>query len=126
MSVMIIGGDDIGTIKTLLLDLGALKINHIAGRKNSDSFRELPCDTHCVIMLTNFINHNAMKSFKKQAKSRSIPLICVKKSIHSIESEYTKLREQLQPTKTPCFNCHQNDQCPTAQNERYSTIEYMI
>lgn len=126
MSVMIIGGDDIGTIKTLLLDLGAAKINHIAGRKNSDSFRELPCDTRCVIMLTNFINHNAMKAFKKQAKSRNIPLICVKKCIHSIESEYTKLCEQLQPAKNPCVSCHQNDQCPTAQNERYSTIEYMI
>jgi len=126
MSIMIIGGDDIGMIKSVLLDLGAAKVNHIAGRKNSDSFRELPCDTRCVIMLTNFINHNAMKAFKKQAKSRDIPLICVKKNIHSIASEYTKLCEQRQPTQNPCVTCNQNDQCLTAQNERYSTIEYMI
>jgi len=126
MSIMIIGGDDIQMVKSVLLDLGATKVNHIAGRKNSDSFRELPCDTRCVIMLTNFINHNAMKAFKKQAKSRDIPLICVKKCIHSIASEYTKLCEQLQPTQNPCVACHQNDQCKTAQELRNATIEYMI
>jgi hypothetical protein len=126
MSVMILGGDDISTIKTLLVRLGAAKINHIAGRKNSDSFRELPCDTLCVIMLIDYLNHNAMKSFKKQAKSRNIPLICVKKSINSIESEYTKLLDQLRPTQNPCVTCNQNDQCKTAQELRDATIEYMI
>lgn len=123
---MILGGDDISAIKTSLLRLGAAKINHIAGRRNSDSFREIPCDTLCIIMLIDYLNHNAMKSFKKQAKSRNIPLICVKKSLHSIESEYHKVLEQLKPSQSPCVTCNQNDLCQTAQALRDATIEYMI
>ncbi|MFV0481058.1 MAG: DUF2325 domain-containing protein [Campylobacteraceae bacterium] len=91
MSVLVIGADDILTIKNTLSPVGVEKFYHIDGRRNSDTKKEIPCDTHCVILLTNFINHNAMKVFKKQAKAKNIPLICSKKNVNCIFAEYCKL-----------------------------------
>ncbi len=91
MSILIIGGDRIEPIKAVLYELGATKIKHWDARRQSNDHKNLPMKTDCVVMLTNFLRHNTMIHFKKEAKKRSIPLVCAKRSESSVYSEYTKI-----------------------------------
>jgi len=92
MSILLIGGDKVSTIKTKLSDLGVKKINHWDARKKSSACKKaIPQDTQCVIMLTSYLNHNAMKHFKSEAKKKQIPLVCAKSSANCVYEEYIKV-----------------------------------
>ncbi len=92
MSVLIIGADEINPIKAVLNDLGAGKITHWDARKKSSIHRKvIPQDTDCIVLLTSFLNHNSMKYFKKMAKKKSIPLVCSKRSVSCVHTEYCKI-----------------------------------
>ncbi len=92
MSVLVIGADEITPIKAVLHDLGAQKITHWDARnENRVNKKNIPNDTRCVVMLTSFLNHNTMKKIKTQAKKRKIPLVCAKRSVSCVFSEYCKV-----------------------------------
>ena len=92
MSVLIIGGDKISSIKSVLLNLGVKKIDHWDGRKKSSACRKIiPQNTSCIIMLTSYLNHNTMKHFKTVSKKRNIPLVCSKSSVSCVYQEYVKI-----------------------------------
>lgn len=92
MSVLVIGADEITPIKAVLHDLGASKITHWDARnENRVNRKNIPLDTKCVVMLTSFLNHNTMKKIKTQAKKRKIPLVCAKRSVSCVFSEYCKV-----------------------------------
>lgn len=112
MSVVVVGGDEITAIKAVLYNLGAEKIYHFDGRKRSDVLRRLPVDTQCVVMITDFLNHNAMKVFRKQAKERDIPLICSKRSVSCIYAEYCRAF-QLYDKMGIDMNVALCDSCPS-------------
>lgn len=92
MSVLIIGADEITPIKALLGSLGAGKVVHWDARKKSSVNRKIiPQDTQCIVMLTSFLNHNTMKLFKGEAKKRNIPVVCARRSVSCVYSEYCKV-----------------------------------
>lgn len=92
MSVLVIGADEITPIKAVLKDLGASKILHWDARNENRVNRQtIPQDTSCVVLLTNFLNHNTMKTIKTQAKKRNIPLVCAKRSVSCVYCEYCKV-----------------------------------
>ncbi|MDR2789426.1 MAG: DUF2325 domain-containing protein [Campylobacteraceae bacterium] len=92
MSVLVIGADEITPIKAVLSNLGADEVVHWDARKKSSVNRKtIPCDTNCVVMLTSFLNHNTMKLFKSEAKKRNIPVVCAKRSVSCVYSEYCKV-----------------------------------
>lgn len=92
MSILVIGADEITPIKAVLHDLGAEKITHWDARnENRVNRKSIPHDTSCVVMLTSFLNHNTMKKIKTQAKKRKIPLVCAKRSVSCVFSEYCKV-----------------------------------
>ena len=92
MSVLVIGADEITPIKAVLHDLGAEKIEHWDARnENRVNRKPIPQDTECVVMLTSFLNHNTMKTIKSQAKKRNIPIVCAKRSVSCVFSEYCKV-----------------------------------
>lgn len=92
MSVLVIGADEITSIQAVLHDLGAKKITHWDARnENRVNKKSIPHDTKCVVMLTNFLNHNTMNKIKTQAKKRKIPLVCAKRSVSCVYSEYCKV-----------------------------------
>ena len=70
MSVLVIGADEITPIKAVLKDLGAEAIEHWDARNE---------------------NHNTMKTIKNQAKKRNIPIVCAKRSVSCVFSEYCKV-----------------------------------
>lgn len=92
MSVLVIGGDQIGSIVDMLKELGAETINHWDARKKSSAPRKkIPQNTDCIVMLTSFLNHNVMHKYKNLAKKQNIPFICTKRSISCVYDEYVKV-----------------------------------
>lgn len=91
MSVLIIGGDKISQVSSVLKTAGVDKVIHWDARKKSSACKKvIPHDTQCVIMLTSYLNHNAMKHFKSETKKRKLPLICSKHSSSCVYEEYVK------------------------------------
>ena len=91
MSVLVIGGDNIEPIKAVLNRLGADRIEHWDARKQNGLLKKgLPQNIDCLVMLINFLNHNVMYKFKKEAKKRGIPFVCAKRNEHSVFCEFCK------------------------------------
>jgi len=91
MSVLILGGDNINPIKAVLNALGASKIKHWDARKNSICKKSLPLNIDCLVILTNFLNHNTMYKFKKEAKKRNIPFVCANRNESSVHEKFSKM-----------------------------------
>ena len=92
MSILIIGGDQISQISSMLMNLGAKNINHWDARKKSSApKKKVPLDTDCIVMLTSFLNHNTMLKYKSEKKKRNIPFICAKRSTACVYDEYVKI-----------------------------------
>lgn len=107
MSVLIIGGDKIAKVSETLKSVGVQKITHWDARKKASACRKvIPEDTQCVIMLTSFLNHNAMKHFKSETKKRNLPLICSKHSSSCVYQEYVKMMGIKD-----CSQCYAIDGC---------------
>ena len=90
MSVLVIGGDKINSISSVLQNFSFDKIVHWDARNPSVVRREIPSDTQLIVMLTNFLNHNAMNKFKNEAKRKAIQFICAKRSASSVFCELCK------------------------------------
>lgn len=92
MSLMIVGADNLGSIRDNVKNLGFDKINHIPGRKKS-KFRNfnIPADTDFVLVMTDYINHAVMNKVKKAAKDKGISIVYARRSWSSI---YKKLKKR--------------------------------
>jgi hypothetical protein len=91
MSVLVIGGDQIVQIKSVLSNLGATDITHWDARNKSSVHRKkIPKRTDCVLLLTSFLNHNSMKYFKNESKRLNIPVVCAKRSVSAVYCEFCK------------------------------------
>jgi hypothetical protein len=107
MCALIIGGDKVTTLSNVLKELGVTKINHWDARNKSSACKKtIPQDTQCVVMLTSYLNHNAMKHFKSEAKKRDLPVICSKQSASCLYEEYVKIMGI-----TDCKDCYAKDNC---------------
>jgi hypothetical protein len=92
MHVLVVGADEIRPIKSVLETLGASGVTHWDARnENRVNRKSIPTDTGCVVLLTSFLNHNTMKKIKTDAKKRGIPLVCAKRSVSCVYSEYCKV-----------------------------------
>ncbi len=92
MSVLIIGGDDIISIKAVLNSLGVEKITHWNGRKNfGTKAKNIPIGTDYLLMMTDFINHNMMKKYKKLAKKGGVSIVCTRRSVSCVYGEFCKV-----------------------------------
>lgn len=92
MSILVIGGDKIEALKNTLQHLGATKITHWDARKKGVTKKVLPCDLDCVVMLTNYLNHNAMKHFKTSAKKASLQCIMAQHNAHAVKEAFLKVK----------------------------------
>ncbi|MFN3466510.1 MAG: DUF2325 domain-containing protein [Candidatus Brocadiales bacterium] len=88
MSVLIVGGDHLGSIPKELTRLGATRIVHLSGRNQSGFRNELPEGMDLIIVLCDYASHNITNKVKNVARSRSVPILFAKRSWSSI---YQKL-----------------------------------
>lgn len=92
MSLMIVGADNLGSIKKNVKNLGFEEITHLSGRKKS-KFRnfEIPVNTEFILIMTDYINHAVMKKVKRAAKDSNVKVIYARRSWASI---YKKLEKR--------------------------------
>jgi hypothetical protein len=105
MSVLVIGGDKITRLQSLLATLGATKTHHWDSRRNSTSHKQLPQHTDMIIMLTDFLKHNSMDHFKRQAKKSEIPFLCVKGMSGCSECQISQMIEGIKRNKGIHISC---------------------
>ena len=111
MSVLIIGGDQISQISSMLTEFGVKTINHWDARKKSSApKKKIPQDTNCILMITSFLNHNTMLKYKSEAKKKNIPFICTKRSISCVYDEYVKIMG-IKDCKSCYANCSGDSIC---------------
>lgn len=82
MNAMVVGADRLGNIPKALSSLGIRIHRHVTGRHSTHqrSIPSLPQGTDLLILLTDFLNHNAMKCYRGQAQAQGIPVIACKRS----------------------------------------------
>lgn len=83
-SLLIVGADHLGEIQDKLTSVGFNEILHINGRKGKMVKKEIPANISCILVLTDYVNHNLSTVIKKRAKSQSIPIYYAKRSWCSI------------------------------------------
>ena len=91
MSVLVIGGDRVECIKEALYARGVDNVTHWDMRKARDCSKMLPECAECVVMITDFLSHNAMNHFKREAKKTGIPIVCAKRGSASISCALEKI-----------------------------------
>jgi hypothetical protein len=83
-SLLIIGADHLGVISDKLSSAGFDEVLHINGRKVQMVKKDLPKKISCILILTDYVNHNLSSVIKKRAKNQSIPIYYAKRSWCSI------------------------------------------
>jgi hypothetical protein len=114
MSLLILGGDKITPIVKMLQDLGVEDIVHWTARnqKNgSKKQKKIPQKTDMVLMLTNFLNHNAMLHYRDEAKSRDLPIVYSTRNVECVKSEFIKTVANLNSDSIICKSCEKYTSC---------------
>ena len=72
LSAVVVGADRLGNIPDLLKGHNISITHHISGRDPSHQKKtlQLPSGTQLVILLTDFLGHNVMKTFRNAAARR--------------------------------------------------------
>lgn len=89
MKVLIIGGDNLGSILCKLQEKGFNNIEHISGRKSSDKkvsglLKVQKADL--VIVLVDYINHCVVKNTKEKLRNSNTKAIFSKRSWVQLEN----------------------------------------
>jgi len=114
MSILILGGDRIDPIREVLNSLGVEKIIHWTERgekRRRQKSKKLPSNISMIVLLTNFINHNSMKYYKKEAKAKGIPLIYSTRNVECVKSAFIQALNRLNKDSTICKECENYIKC---------------
>lgn len=115
MAVLILGGDKINPILNILYELGITSVTHWTGRnlKNgSKKAKQIPNKVDLVLMLTNFLNHNAMLHYKQEAKNKGVCVAYSTRNIDSVKCEVLKLiSNNVDLQQKICSNCSKRSNC---------------
>lgn len=95
MSVLIVGGDHLGSIPKELDKLGVNEIKHLTGRGGQKIRDGIPEAMDFIIVLYDFVNHNLAHKIKGFAENRGVPVVYAKRSWSSIYQKMKESRNQL-------------------------------
>ncbi|MBV6271436.1 DUF2325 domain-containing protein [Alcaligenaceae bacterium CGII-47] len=84
---LIVGADRLGNIPELLKGRNIAIRQHISGRDPAHQKKtpQLPSGTDLVILLTDFLGHNVMKTFRAAAQRSGIRVMACRRSVCSVE-----------------------------------------
>lgn len=82
MNAVVVGADRLGNIPQALATLGIQIERHVSGRASAHqrTVGALPRNTQLLILFTDFLSHNVMKSYRNQAQVQGIPVIACRRS----------------------------------------------
>jgi len=86
-NAVIVGADRLGNIPSLLRDHNISITHHISGRDPAHQKRtlHLPTGTEIVILLTDFLGHNVMKTFRQAAQRSGIQVVACRRSVCAVQ-----------------------------------------
>lgn len=84
---VIVGADRLGKIPQLLKEHNIRVSRHISGRDPAHQKKglQLPSGTEVLILLTDFLGHNVMRSFRAAAQKAGVPVVACKRSVSSLQ-----------------------------------------
>ncbi|WP_269495308.1 DUF2325 domain-containing protein [Castellaniella sp. S9] len=87
VSALVVGADRLGNIPDLLRDHNIAIRHHISGRDPAHQKKtpQLPSGTELVILLTDFLGHNVMKTFRTAAQRAGIRVMACRRSVCSVK-----------------------------------------
>lgn len=80
MTALIVGGDRLGNIPTVLNEKGIYDFVHWKGRKKGFRKKDFPENVDMVIVLYDFIEHNLVNIIKREARNKDVPCIFSKRA----------------------------------------------
>ncbi len=92
LSAVVVGADKLGNIPDLLKGHNISITHHISGRHPSHQKRtlQLPSGTQLVFLLTDFLGHNVMKTFRHAAERSCIRVVACRRSVCSMKQALTQ------------------------------------
>jgi len=114
MSMLILGGDKIDPIRKILAELGVVDIIHWTARNQKNGRKKdkvIPSKVNMVLMLTNFLNHNAMKHYRNEAKSKKLPIVYATRNVDCVKEAFIKTISELDKDSELCKQCEHFIQC---------------
>lgn len=109
MNAVVVGADRLGNIPDLLRDHSINIIHHISGRDPSHQRRalQLPSGTELVILLTDFLGHNVMKSFRQAAQRSGARVLACRRSVCAMQQtlEQCGFKPSSRSTDAGCAGC---------------------
>jgi hypothetical protein len=84
MAALVVGGDNIESLRQELLAQGIQRVTHWSGRKHVEKYNLIPRNIELVVVLVNYVNHSLSSRVKKEAKRLRLPVIYSRNSRHSL------------------------------------------
>lgn len=93
LNAVVVGADRLGNIPDLLSSHNIRITQHVSGRDPSHQRRGLllPSDTELVILLTDFLGHNVMKSFREAARRSGARVMACRRSVCAVQQALRQL-----------------------------------
>ena len=87
LSAVIVGADRLGNIPNLLRGHNIAITHHISGRDPAHQKKTLalPSGTQVVILLTDFLGHNVMKTFRNAAQKSGVKVVACRRSVCAMQ-----------------------------------------
>ena len=114
MSILILGGDRIDPIRKILTELGVSDIIHWTARNQKCGRKKdkvIPTKVKMVLMLTNFLNHNAMKHYRAEAKSKDLPIVYSTRNVDCVKEAFIETLSKLDENSEICRECEHYIRC---------------
>ena len=91
-NAVIVGADRLGNIPEVLRAHRIAITHHISGRDPAHQKRalSLPSGTEILILLTDFLGHNVMKTFRTAAQKNGIRVVACRRSVCSMQQALTQ------------------------------------
>lgn len=92
VSAVVVGADRLGNIPELLRGHNIAISHHISGRDPAHQKKtlQLPSGTDLLILLTDFLGHNVMKTFRAAAQRSGIRVLACRRSVCSMKQALTQ------------------------------------
>lgn len=114
MSVLILGGDRINPILNILEELGMTDIIHWTARNQKNGrkkAKKIPIKVEMILMLTNFLNHNAMLHYRAEAKAKDLPIVYSTRNVDCVKSAFVQALVNLNSDSKICQSCNEFQKC---------------
>ena len=102
-TALIVGGDQIASIKQELKNFGITNINHWSGRKVGDGKKVIPHNTELIVLITDWISHQFTYKIKQDAAKRGVQIVYTPNGPTALRTRLNGLHRQNSP-EDDCFS----------------------